>query len=114
MQVIAELRFNKIREIGTGQGLNSVVYLAHDPQLNTRFAVKQIDKTTFWNPDCFAEANAVHSVTHPNVVSVQYGCEKDNHAFIAMPFYEKGSLADRLVPGPLSLSDFVRFGQDVL
>jgi len=114
MQVIAELKFDKIREIGIGQGLNSTVYLAHDPQLNTNFAVKQIDKTTFWNPDCFSEAKAVHAVAHPNVVSVQYGCENGNFAFIAMPFYKNGSLADRLVSRPLSLSEFSRSGQDIL
>jgi serine/threonine protein kinase len=114
MQVVAELKFEKIRQIGIGQGLNSVVYLAHDPQLNAEFAVKQIDKAAFWNPDCFAEAKTVQSVAHPNVVSVQYGCEKDNLAFIAMPFYKDGSLADRLVSAPMALSEFMRLAQGVL
>jgi serine/threonine protein kinase len=114
MQIIAELKFKKIRQIGVGQGLNSKVYLAHDPQLNTDLAVKEIDKTTFWNPKWFEEAQTVYSVAHPNVVSVQYGCELGNQAFVAMPFYASGSLADRLQAGPVSLFEISRLGQGIL
>ena len=114
MQVVAEISFHKIRQIGVGQGLNSKVYLAHDPQLNCQVAIKEIDKPTFWNPDYFAEAQAVYASTHPNVVPVHYGCEKGPSAFVAMPFYGSGSLADLLSHQPLDLSTALRIGNGIL
>ena len=91
MEIVSSVRFRKIREIGSGQGLNSTVWLAWDHQLACELAVKEIDKGTFWNPNYFAEAQAVQSIDHPNVVSVKYGSEEGNSAFIAMPYYQNGS-----------------------
>ena len=114
MKIVTNLAFEKIKQIGVGQGLNSTVWLVKDQQLNCELAVKEIDKTTFWNPNCFAEAQTVYAAAHPNVVGVQYGCEQGNSAYIAMPFYPQGSLSDLLAAGPLKLSATFSLAQDVL
>jgi len=114
MQLITNVTFDKIRQIGIGQGLNSTVWLSRDPQLNCELAVKEIDKLAFWNPDCFAEAQALYASDHPNVVRVQWASEGGNFAYIAMPFYPNGSLADRLLKGPMCLSEVLRMAQEVL
>lgn len=114
MEIVTNVKFNKLKQIGVGQGLNSTVWLAADPQLNCQLAVKEIDKRPFWNTTCFAEAQALHSTDHPNVVRVQWAGEQGHSAFIAMPFYEGGSLTDRLSNGPLQLSALLAMVQDVL
>jgi eukaryotic-like serine/threonine-protein kinase len=114
MIIVSNLTFEKIRQIGVGQGLNSTVWLANDRQFDCELAVKEIDKTTFWNPNCFAEAQAVYAVSHPNVVGVQYGSEQGNYAYIAMPYYSNGSLSDLLANGPLPLSNVLTLAQEVL
>jgi len=114
MQIVAKVAFEKIRQIGTGQGLNSTVWLARDPQLDCELAVKEIDKLTFWNPDCFAEAQAVYASDHPNVVRVQWAGEEGQYAYIAMPYYPNGSLADVLSNGAMQLSSLLVMAQEVL
>lgn len=114
MIIVSNLTFEKIRQIGAGQGMNSTVWLVHDHQFNCDLAVKEIDKTTFWNPNCFAEAQTVYAVAHPNVVRVQYGCELGNSAYVAMPYYPNGSLTDHLSARPLKLSEALVIAQEVL
>ena len=114
MQIVTKVKFNKIKEIGVGQGLNSRVWLARDPQLDGELAVKEIDKATFWNPNCFAEAQALYASDHPNIVRVQWAGEEGNYAYIAMPFYKNGSLLDKLASGPMKLSSVLEMAQDVL
>lgn len=43
METIAELKYRKLREIGIGQGANSRVFLADEPQLGGLIAVKEIE-----------------------------------------------------------------------
>jgi serine/threonine protein kinase len=114
MQIVTNVTFDKIRQIGVGQGLNSKVWLSNDPQLKCELAVKEIDKRTFWNTNCFAEAQALYATDHPNIVRVQWASEQGNFAYIAMPFYPAGSLAETLSNGPLRLSKLLTMAQEVL
>jgi serine/threonine protein kinase len=114
MIIVSNLTFEKIKQIGTGQGMNSTVWLVYDHQFKCDLAIKEIDKSAFWNPNCFAEAQTVYAVDHPNVVRVQYACELGNSAYIAMPYYANGSLTDRLRVNPLRLSKALVLAQDVL
>ena len=116
MKAIASLEYEKLRQIGAGQGMNSTVYLANDPQLGGEIVVKEVPLTTFVNPfqAYFQEANAMFAVDHPNVVPVHYAGTTATDVCIAMPHYPKGSLADLLAGGPLPVSQVLRFGQDVL
>jgi len=115
MQIVTNVKFEKLKQIGVGQGLNSQVWLANDPQLNCQLAVKEIDKATFWNPNCFAEAQAVFATEHAHVVRVQWAGEEGSKAYIAMPYYKNGSLLTQLqLTGPMQLSSLLQMASDVL
>jgi serine/threonine protein kinase len=115
MQVFASVSYTKLKQIGIGQGMNSEVYLADDPQLGGKIAAKEIDKTRFANPNrYFDEAQTMFAVAHDNVVAVQYACQTPTLISLVMPYYRKGSLADRIENCPLQLSEVQRVAQGVL
>jgi eukaryotic-like serine/threonine-protein kinase len=115
MQVIGSISYNTLKRIGVGQGMNSKVYLADEPQLGGRVAVKEIDKSLFRNPaDYFNEARTMFAATHENVIAVQYACETPTTISLVMPYYQKGSLFDRIQNCPLQLSEALRVAQGVL
>lgn len=116
MQEVAELQFEILRPIGVGQGMNSQVFLAHDPQLNGDLAVKQIPKTNLGNTvtGYFQEAHTMFATSHPNVVPVQYACQTPTHVCLAMPYFPAGSLSDKLKGGPLPVAELLRVAQDTL
>jgi serine/threonine protein kinase len=115
MQVIGSISYTKLKEIGVGQGMNSKVYLADDPQLGGKVAAKEIEKSRFANPaNYFNEAQSMFAVTHENVVAVQYACQTSDIISLVMPYYPKGSLADRIQTCPLGLSEVLRVTQGVL
>jgi serine/threonine protein kinase len=115
MRVLGSISYVKLRQIGVGQGMNSEVYLVDDPQLGGQVAVKEIAKSKFRDPTAyFAEAQAMFQVSHENVVAIQYACETPTTISLAMPFYRKGSLADRIASSPLQLSQVQRVTQGIL
>lgn len=120
MQVLAQLSYEKIRQIGVGQGLNSKVYLAKDPQLGGEIAVKEIPKRLLGQSgiaDIYNEAQVMFAARHPrNVVPILYAGEIPNAdaICIAMPFYKNGSLQDRILAGPLPLLEVLRVGLAML
>jgi serine/threonine protein kinase len=115
MQVVGSISYTKLNQIGVGQGMNSEVYLADDPQLGGRIAAKEIAKTRFANPtDYFNEAQATFAVAHDNVVAIQYACQTPTIISLIMPYYRKRSLADRIQDRPLQLSEVQRVAQGVL
>lgn len=115
MRVLAVLSYTKLKQIGVGQGMNSEAYLADDPQLGGRVAVKEIAKTRFGNPSAyFDEARAMFRVAHENVIAIQYACETPSAISLAMPYYQRGSLADRIRDRPLRLSEVHRVARGVL
>jgi eukaryotic-like serine/threonine-protein kinase len=98
MQVVAQIQYTRCGQIGIGQGMNSTVFLAHDPQLCGYFAVKEIEKSRLGNDVTlyFAEAQAMFATSHPNIVPIQYACETVTHIVLAMPHFASGSLATRI------------------
>ncbi len=116
MQVLAEISYTKLKQIGVGQGMNSRVYLADDPQLGGQVAVKEIEKSHLGNdPDrYFLEAEAMFRVAHDNVVPIQYACQTSTLISLAMPYYRNGSLSPRIRDRPLQLSEALRIAQGVL
>ncbi len=115
MKVLGSISYKKLKQIGVGQGMNSEVYLVDELQLGGQVAVKEIDKTKFLDPATyFDEAQAMFRVSHDNVVAIQYACETPNTISLAMPYYQKGSLADRIDDHPLQLSEVQRVVQGVL
>jgi eukaryotic-like serine/threonine-protein kinase len=116
MEVLAEIRYRKIRPIGVGEGMNSEVFLAFDPQLSAEIAVKEIPKARFGNSpgSYFAEAGLMFASTHPHVVPPLYGCHTSDRISVAMPYYPSGSLKARIKSGPLSPKECLRVGYGVL
>lgn len=115
MQVIGSISYTKLKQIGVGQGMNSKVYLADDPQLGGKVAAKEIEKARFANPArYFDEAQTMFAVAHDNVVAVQYACQTPDIISLVMPYFVKGSLTDRIQDRPLQLSEVLRITQAVL
>jgi len=116
VHAVAVVTYERRKQIGVGQGMNSTVYLADDPQLGATIAVKEISKANFGNTVAgyFAEAQAMFETQHPNVVAIRYACELPDDICLAMPYYKNGSLADRIGDRPLALSEVLRVARGVL
>jgi serine/threonine protein kinase len=116
MEVVAEIRYDRGNQIGIGQGMNSLVYLADDPQLGGQLAVKEIEKNKFGNDIAryFAEAQVMFATAHPNIVPIQYACQTASHIVLAMPYFVKGSLASRICDVPIPINEVIRIAQGVL
>jgi serine/threonine protein kinase len=85
------------RELGHG-GMGEV-YLARDPDGHT-FALKMIrgDRVgTIYLERFLREKSALLELYHPNVVRIYYaGKTDDGNPYFTMPYYERGTLADRI------------------
>ena len=89
-------RFRPLRILGSGGG--GTVYLANDPVLNRRVAVK-VPKVNGSLSDFpfLTEARAAARLKHPHVVQIfDVGSLSDGRMFIAMELVSGGSLAARL------------------
>lgn len=110
----ATLNFETLNEIGQ-EGRNSQVFLAHDKQLDGNIVVKKIPKDKLPNAqEYYREAKILYMSAHPYVVKVNYGCENDDHIFIAMPFYRNGSLKSLMAKNHLTIREIVRFAVQFL
>lgn len=116
MIVRGEITYERVQQIGVGQGMNSVVYLANDPQLGADIAIKEIRKTRLGNDPThfFLEAQAMNAVGHPNVVEVKAAFQTSDLVCIAMPYYVDGSLLDLIHHNPIPAEMAIRVGQGVL
>jgi serine/threonine protein kinase len=89
-----------------GEGGMGAVYAARDTRLERIVAVKTIirrDETArerFWR-----EARAAASLNHPNVCQIHEIGEDSGSLFIAMELLEGESLAERLLGGPMGISE---------
>ena len=105
-QVLAELtqpnRLGRyVIEQELGRGAMGVVYLAQDPQIARRIALKTLDCTAFEGKErdsvkarFFREAEAAGSLRHPNIVTVHDLGEEGELAFIAMDYIAGRPLSD--------------------
>lgn len=116
MEIVSRISADIIREIGIGQGRNSKVYLAYDPQIDDYIAIKEIDERTLRNSpgDYFREARVLYRNRSPRVVQVQYAAYDNGKIRIAMPYYRKGSLDNILNNNPLTIREVVKYGQQFL
>ncbi len=116
MQIKGEITYEHQREIGAGQGMNSKVWLAHDPQLGGVIAVKEIPKANLGNnvDDYFREAETMFAVDHPNVIPIRAAWQTSDLICLGMKYFQRGSLQDRTQNGPISVKEALRVGQAVL
>ena len=105
------------REIGRG-GMG-VVYLAHDPTLKRKVAVKVLSPELAADPEYVArferEATSLAQVRHPNLIHIYgVGCENAKH-YIAMEYIRGKNVGEILrEQGPLPLRQTLRILGQVL
>jgi non-specific serine/threonine protein kinase len=99
-----------------GQGGMGVVYAARDERLERHVALKTMslgqDETArkrFWR-----EARAAASVNHPNICQIYEIGEDGGQLFIAMELLEGNALSERLLKGPINVSETIRIGFGML
>lgn len=108
------LNFETKKEIGAA-GKNSQVFIAYDTQLDSDIVIKKIKKDSLtYAGEYYKEAKILYNNEHTNVAKVIYGCEDDEHAYIAMPLYEQGSLNDLLNTRFLTVREVIRYSLQFL
>ena len=105
-------RYRVVRQIGSG-GMGEV-YLAEDPQLQRQVALKILSGADAKAKHRFVqEAITVSKLSHPNVAIVHEAGEADGLAFITMQYVEGETLRDRLLRGPLAMTEIERIAREV-
>jgi serine/threonine protein kinase len=108
------LHFKILKDIGQ-EGKNSTVHIAHDYQLDAEIVVKKIKKSDFKeDSDFFDEAKKLYNSTHPNIAPIQYSCQDEEHIYITMPLFVKGSLNGLIDKRPLTVCEIVKYSIDFL
>ena len=109
--------YRVLRPLGAG-GMG-MVFLAEDPLLKRRIALKVIKPEMVERDDIrerfIAEAQAVAKVEHENIVAIYEVGEQRGVPYLAMPLLRGESLEDRLKgnPGPLPLADVLLHGREI-
>ena len=98
-EIVKVGRFVVLEQLGRG-GMG-VVYLAYDPELQRRVAVKVLSRL---RPDARArtirEATTLARLNHPNVVTIHEVGEDAGEPFVAMEYIDGGTLRDWCVARP--------------
>ncbi|MFJ7680333.1 serine/threonine-protein kinase [Peribacillus sp. NPDC097198] len=104
-----------LKEIG-GEGRNSKVYIASDPQLNAEVVVKKINKSKeFTNTkEYFNEAQMLYASSHPNIMGVRYASQDPENVYIVMDFYKNGSLNSLLAKRCLTIREIIKYSLEFL
>lgn len=110
----AELNFRQLREIGA-DGRNSTTHVVHDSQLGAEIVMKTIAKARIANPaEFFDEAKHLYNSAHQNVVQIHYACEDADHIYVAMPYYQRGSVKGLMSSRRLTVREVVKLGCQLL
>ncbi len=103
-------RYALIEMIGRG-GMGSV-FVAHDPQLDRKIALKVVRAERFEEPEVRArlsrEARAMAKIVHPHVVTVFDAGELEDGVFIAMELVDGHTLGAWLAAEPRAWREIVR------
>jgi DNA-binding SARP family transcriptional activator/ABC-type glycerol-3-phosphate transport system substrate-binding protein len=105
------VRGYEIREaIATGPA--GTVYRAYQPSVGREVFLKVIPAELADDPDFIRRfeqnAQAIAQIEHPHVVPVYDFWREPGAAYLAMRFLHGGSLADRILRGPLAAGDIAR------
>lgn len=110
----AELTFDILREIGQN-GRNSRTFVTRDHQLNADIVTKQIPKVKLNSPaEFFAESQALYATAHPHVVQVHYACFDNDYVYVAMPYYQNGSVKELITGRHMTVREVIGLGSQVL
>jgi serine/threonine protein kinase len=93
-----------------GRGGMSTVYLANDPRFGRKVALKVMSQTLRDDPTFRGrferEARIIATLEHPAIVPV-YDYGEDRAPYLVMRYMPGGTLADRIISGPLTLETAV-------
>jgi serine/threonine protein kinase len=97
-----------------GRGGMGEVYLAHDPRLNRRVALKLLPSVLVSDGACVLrfeqEARATSAISHPNVAHIYEIGEDQGRHYIAMEYVQGRTLRQTLQRGPLDVSEALDIG----
>ncbi len=111
---MAQVQFELGKEIGA-EGKNSRVFLAYDPQLKAQIVIKKIEKKRLADvEEYFTESSLLYGATHTNVVPISYACQDEAHVYLAMPYFERGSVKHLMAKTMLSVREIAAFGMQFL
>src|SRR5262245_6800899 len=87
-------RYEIVGEVGRGG--TAIVYLARQTDLDRSVALKELARLHASDPEFverfLRESRVAGSLNHPNIVTVHEYFEHDGTAYIAMEYFERGSL----------------------
>ena len=93
------------------------VYLAEDPRLGRRVALKRPSESFLSAPDArerlHREASAAGRLSHPNIAAVYDVLDVDAYPYIVMEYVEGESLSTVLARGPLSVERALDLGLQI-
>jgi tetratricopeptide (TPR) repeat protein/predicted Ser/Thr protein kinase len=108
-------RYEIVARLGSG-GMGDV-YLARDPSLDRKVALKLLPATHEADESArrrlIDEALAAARLDHPFICKVYEAGESDGRPFIAMEYVEGTPLRDRLAGGPLPLREAIRLAAEI-
>jgi serine/threonine protein kinase len=100
-----------------GSGSMSTVYLAEDPQLGKKVALKFLSAGFSGDESRVRrferEARAVSALHHPNIVTIDEIGNIDERWFIAMEYVAGEPLSARISRGPIPVPDALRIAEQV-
>ena len=97
-----------------GAGGMGIVYLAEDPRLGRRVALKRVSDPALTTPDARAhllrEAAMAATLNHPNIATVYDVLEEEGRPYIVMEYVPGETLSSQLSTGPLAIDRVVQIG----
>ncbi len=100
-----------------GAGGMGEVYRARDTRLDRTVAVKILPPHLSSNLEAKQrferEARAISSLNHPNICTLHDVGHQDGTDFLVMEYLEGETLADRLLKGPLSPEQVLKYGVEI-
>jgi len=107
--------YEVLGELGAG-GMGEV-YLARDTRLDRTVAIKILPEHLSSDPGRRArferEARAISGLSHPNICSLFDIGDQDGIHYVVLEYLEGRTLADRLLKGPLPVSEVLKVGVDI-
>jgi serine/threonine protein kinase len=100
-----------------GAGGMGEVYRAKDTRLDRTVAVKILPSHLSDNPDAKQrfdrEARAISSLNHPNICTLYDVGHQSGIDYLVMEFLDGETLAERLMKGPLTTEQVLKYGMEV-
>ncbi len=100
-----------------GAGGMGEVYRARDTRLDRDVAIKVLSGHIVSSPSLKErfdrEARTISQLSHPNICHLYDVGSQDGADYLVMEYLEGSTLADRLVRGPLSLDEVLRYGAQI-